>query len=277
MTSQKPAEKISEPTSNISEPEKPTCGIIMPISPMGSYSSEHWEEVLIILEEVANEAGFKPNLVSSANESGIIQGRIVQNIFKNEIVICDVSGKNPNVMFELGMRLAADKAAIVIKDSDTDYSFDTSQIEHVSYPTDMNYHKILEFRKVLRNKLDATYKASLEPGYSTFVKHFIDFKVKKLEEKEIGEDDYIIRTLQEIKDNQEKLVTKLNSDDYKTIPRRYLDDIIWNSKNDTDVLFTKDSEGNWVRMKSSIPVERIRARRLVPKLTKDSSDDLVGV
>jgi hypothetical protein len=35
--------------------------------------------------------------------------------------------KNPNVMFELGMRLAFDKPAIIIKDNRTNYSFDTAR------------------------------------------------------------------------------------------------------------------------------------------------------
>jgi len=42
------------------------------------------------------------------------------------MIVCDISGRNPNVMFELGLRLAFDKPAIIIKDEITPYSFDTS-------------------------------------------------------------------------------------------------------------------------------------------------------
>ncbi|WP_353118770.1 hypothetical protein [Myroides odoratus] len=56
----------------------------------------------------------------------------MNNIYNDEIVVCDVSSKNPNVMFELGLRLAFDKPTIIIKDEKTGYSFDTGVIEHLN-------------------------------------------------------------------------------------------------------------------------------------------------
>ena len=111
--------------NNNTNPSKPMCGIIMPISEIDNCSAEHWVEVQSILRDVIKSADFEPNLVSDADDVGIIQKRIVQNVYSNEIVVCDVSGKNPNVMFELGMRLAFDKPTIIIKDDFTNYSFDT--------------------------------------------------------------------------------------------------------------------------------------------------------
>jgi hypothetical protein len=114
--------------------QKETCGIIMPISGSEQYSSEHWIDVRNILDEVIMDSGFVPNIVSDADEIGIIHNRVVSNIYNNPIIICDVSSKNPNVMFELGLRLAFDKATIIIKDDATNYNFDTAAIEHLTYP-----------------------------------------------------------------------------------------------------------------------------------------------
>ncbi len=55
------------------------------------------------------------------------------------IVVCDISARNANVMFELGMRLAFDKPTVIIKDERTPYSFDISSIEHLDYPSDLRY------------------------------------------------------------------------------------------------------------------------------------------
>jgi hypothetical protein len=55
------------------------------------YLPEHWLDVLAILKAVATDTGFNPLLVSDANDVGIIQKRIIQNLYSNEIVICDVS------------------------------------------------------------------------------------------------------------------------------------------------------------------------------------------
>lgn len=139
------------------------CGLIMPISPIDGCSEEHWQEIRTILQEALSDTDFAVELVSDSNEIGIIQKRIVQNIHDNDIVICDVSAKNPNVMFELGMRLAFDKPAIIIKDDKTNYSFDTSPIEHLEYPRDLHYPSIQAFKAKLREKVIATHEASKKP------------------------------------------------------------------------------------------------------------------
>jgi hypothetical protein len=167
------------------------CGLIMPISAIDGCSEAHWDEVRIIIKEALADTPFVVELVSDSNEIGIIQKRIVQNIYDNDIVVCDVSAKNPNVMFELGMRLAFDKPAIIIKDDKTNYSFDTSPIEHISYPRDLHYHAIQAFKIKLREKVIATHEASKKEGYTTFLKHFGQFVVAKIDERPVGKDEYI--------------------------------------------------------------------------------------
>ncbi len=178
----------------------PKCGIVMPISAIDNCSAEHWSEVLAILKDVIKNAEFEPNLVSDADEIGIIQKRIIQNLYSNEVIVCDVSCKNPNVMFELGIRLAFDKPTIIIKDDKTDYTFDTSIIEHLGYPRDLRFSKIVSFKENLKKKIQATYnKATKDPNYSTFLKNFGEYKIAQLAEKEISSDKYILNTLEELK------------------------------------------------------------------------------
>lgn len=175
------------------------CGIIMPISTIDNCSSEHWTEVKRIISEAINDAGYKPNLVSNADDIGIIQKRIIQNLYDNDIVVCDVSGKNPNVMFELGLRLAFDKPAIIIIDDNTDYSFDTSPIEHLSYPRDLRYYDILKFKDQLKTKIIATVdKAKNDPNYTTFLKNFGEFEVAHVEKKEGTLNDVLLSRLEDL-------------------------------------------------------------------------------
>lgn len=188
------------------ETPKPTCGIVMPISAIDNYSAEHWLDVKQILNDVIDSAGFVGSLVSDAEETSIIQKTIVQNVYNNDIVVCDVSGKNPNVMFELGMRLAFDKATIIIKDSITDYSFDTSPIEHLTYPRDLRFQIIVDFKEKLKNKIIATYEKSIsDANYSTFLKSFGEFKVAHLESKEVSAEKFIIETLNELRKDIRRL------------------------------------------------------------------------
>jgi len=176
------------------------CGIIMPISEIDGCSENHWRDIKNILVDAIKSVGFEAELVSEADDVGIIQKRIIQNIYDNPIIVCDVSGKNPNVMFELGLRLAFDKPTIIIKDDCTNYSFDTSPIEHLTYPRDLRYTRILEFKEKLALKIKGTYEKSCsDPNYTTFLKNFGEFKLPKLDTKEVSKDEYIIEELKQLK------------------------------------------------------------------------------
>ena len=186
--------------------ENPTCGVIMPISALDGCTEVHWTEVLEILSDAVEEAGFDANLVSNAEDVGIIQKRIIQNLYDNPVVVCDVSGKNPNVMFELGMRLAFDKPTIIVKDDKTSYSFDTSPIEHLEYPRDLRFSKIVEFKEKLVEKIKATYERSTkDENFTTFLKHFGEFKVAKLDKKEVSGQEFILDELRGLRQSMRRL------------------------------------------------------------------------
>ena len=178
------------------------CGLVMPISTIDGCDEGHWLEVRTILTDAIRDAGFDASLVSDADDIGIIQKRIIQNLYENPIVVCDVSGKNPNVMFELGLRLAFDKPTLIVKDDKTAYSFDTAPIEHLAYPRDLRFTPIVGFKRELSRKLKATYNtATNDPNYTTFLKHFGTFSVAKLESKEVPSDQIILEELRELRES----------------------------------------------------------------------------
>ena len=173
------------------EARKPVCGLVMPISAIDDCSDSHWKDVKKILVDAISAEGFECKLVSEDDSVGIIQDRIVKNLYNSDMIVCDVSHKNPNVMFELGMRLAFDKPVVVVKDDLTNYSFDTSPVEHVGYPRDLRYPSIIEFKDDLRRKLVSTYNASKAEDYSPFLVNFGQFHVAKIENKEVPIKDYL--------------------------------------------------------------------------------------
>jgi hypothetical protein len=188
------------------EGKKLICGIVMPISAIDGCDESHWSDVQEILSESIESAGFNPNLVSNADDVGIIHKRIIQNLYDNPIVVCDVSGKNPNVMFELGLRLAFDKPTIIVKDEKTAYSFDTSAIEHIEYPRDLRFSKIVEFKQKLADKIRFTHqKATSDSGYTTFLKHFGEFTVAKIDKKEVSGQEYVLEELKSIRSTMNRI------------------------------------------------------------------------
>lgn len=59
-----------------------TCGIIMPIATMSSeYTADHWSDVRHILHNAIEKAGFTPRIVSDSEESTVIHGSIINNIY----------------------------------------------------------------------------------------------------------------------------------------------------------------------------------------------------
>ncbi|WP_419495163.1 RNA helicase [Chryseobacterium bernardetii] len=227
MTSKKNEElendnNAQEKANSQKEDKRPVCGLIMPIADTDGYPIGHWKEVKKIITSVAEEAGFRTRLVSESEETHVIQKTIVQNVFYDDIVICDVSSKNPNVMFELGLRFAFDKAAVIIKDNETGYSFDTSPVEHVNYRKDLRFSSIEEFKKDLFVKLKATFKKSKESNHSMYLQDFGKFVIKELDTKPVSENQYILEKLNEMQ-REIKNISNANSKDIK------IDEFIINS------------------------------------------------
>lgn len=183
------------------------CGIIMPIAEHPDYQSGHWKDVLEILTEAISMTGFEPRLVSDDVAIGLIHDRIVTNLYNDEIVVCDVSSKNPNVMFELGLRLAFDKPTIIVKDEKTGYSFDTGVIEHISYPSSLRFSEIVDFKEDLVKRINATYeKSKKEENYSPFLKSFGKTVIPtSLEKTEIPESKFIMEQLSIIRQEMRRM------------------------------------------------------------------------
>lgn len=180
---------------------KPTCGVVMPIANFDPYPPGHWADVLKIIGEAASMANFSARLVSDSPEVGVIQKRIVQNLYDDQIVVCDVSGRNPNVMFEMGVRLTFDKPTIIIQDEITSPPFDTSIIEYLTYPSDLNYYSTIEFKSKLAGKMSATFsKSKSDPNYSTFLKHFGEFRASQISTQEIPGYELLIKQIDGLRD-----------------------------------------------------------------------------
>lgn len=180
-----------------------TCGFVMPIARTDGYPESHWKDVLTILESVTSDLGIsKRRIVSDGDTITTIHSRIVNNLNEDDIIICDVSSRNPNVMFELGMRIAFDKPVIIIKDSLTDYCFDSGTIEHLPYPKDLRYGEIQIFKDKLKNKIIKTHEEFVQngdKGVSPILKNFGSFERKKIKLNKISAEEALIRDIDSIK------------------------------------------------------------------------------
>ena len=81
--------------NNVDKGNDLACGIIMPIAAIGSeYPEQHWIDIRSIINRSIEKAGFTPRMVSESDDATIIHKSIIQNIYNDPIIVCDVSGKN---------------------------------------------------------------------------------------------------------------------------------------------------------------------------------------
>lgn len=161
---------------------KKTCGIIMPISSCSGYTEEHWVNVLnIIKEAISKTKKFTPVPVWSDTKTDIIHSTIISNILKCDIIVCDMSTNNPNVMYELGLRMTMRKPVVIIKDDVTKAPFDTNVLRYEQYPKDLHYYKIEAFIKKLSEIINDTWeKYADDPEDFTQLINLDDYKKYKI-------------------------------------------------------------------------------------------------
>ncbi|MEM9549218.1 MAG: hypothetical protein AAGA77_24750 [Bacteroidota bacterium] len=203
MTAKKTINKeengTADPAPQEKKIEKLQCGIVMPISKTDGYPSGHWQEVYNIIAEAMEGTDFEVSMVSEESYIGSIHERIVNNLYSNELVIVDVSSNNPNVMFELGLRLAFDKATIIVIDDKTKFNFDINSIEHVVYNHTLRFSDINAFQEKLNEKALATYEASKVEGFSPYLKNFgTKIVPSQIDAKEVSDLKYIVDKINDI-------------------------------------------------------------------------------
>lgn len=183
-----------------------SCGLIMPISKIDGCDEKHWSNVKDIIGEALSDIFDEIRLVSDYSKGGVIQKSIVQAIYSDDLVICDVSCKNPNVMFELGMRLAFDKPTLIIFDEVEVYPFDINNLKYLKYPRNLEYHKIKTFQNELRNMVHEI----LNNTKNTFLSTFGTFEKYEMKEAKVELDSETTLTLVKKIDNMEIIVNRLS-------------------------------------------------------------------
>ena len=89
--------------------------------------------------------------------TNLIQLDILKRIIETPIAVCDMSSKNPNVFYELGMRQAFDMPTVLIKDESTNAPFDISGLRYVTYNKAMKHRDVIEAIQELTECIHDTY------------------------------------------------------------------------------------------------------------------------
>ena len=74
-----------------------------------------------------------PLRADDASKTNYIVIDVLRSIISVPLAICDLSGRNPNVMYELGVRQAFNKPVVLLKDSRTEKIFDIQGLRYAEY------------------------------------------------------------------------------------------------------------------------------------------------
>lgn len=161
--------------------EREKCFVIMPISDPEGYEKGHFQYVYEdLLIPAIEEAGFEPKRADDDKSSSMIQINIIRDIIEAPMAICDLSSRNPNVLFELGIRQAFDLPVVLIQEEGTQRIFDINTINTIDYRSDLIYREVMEDRSKISEAIKSTQDNT--KGINSIIR-LLDLGPAKLGEK----------------------------------------------------------------------------------------------
>lgn len=149
----------------MSKGENKNCFVIMPIADCDGYEKGHFAHVYDdIIKPAIDKTEFTAIRADEVKETNFIHLDILKKLIDAPIAVCDLSTRNPNVLFELGIRQAFDKPVVLIQEKGTPKIFDIAPLRYLEYSKEMKYHEVLESQKSLQEAIEATKAAEGDSG-----------------------------------------------------------------------------------------------------------------
>ena len=138
------------------------CFVITPIGPVGSSVRRKVEGLIDeVIIPVMKEEQYEVEVSHRINDSGTMTAAIIERVYNSDLVIANLTGNNPNVMYEVALRHASAKPIIHITENVSELPFDINDQRTIEYTDDMSGALDLrdKLRMMVRN-IDYTILAS---------------------------------------------------------------------------------------------------------------------
>ncbi len=141
------------------------CFVIMPIADCDGYEKGHFSHVYNdIIKPAIEKTEFTAIRADEVKETNLIHLDILRKLIDAPIAVCDLSTRNPNVLFELGIRQAFDRPVVLIQEKGTPKIFDIAPLRYLEYSKEMKYHEVIESQKSLQEAIEATKGVENDAG-----------------------------------------------------------------------------------------------------------------
>lgn len=148
--------------------EGATNGICFVIMPFGGWLDDYYQE---IYRPAIEAAGLDPHRADDLFRPSTIVNDIWAYTKKARLVLADLSGKNPNVFYELGLAHALAKPAILVAESMDDVPFDLRALRVIVY--DKNAP---DWGRILKEKVQAYVAEVVKTPAEAVLPAFLDTK-----------------------------------------------------------------------------------------------------
>lgn len=196
--------------------KKEECFVIMPISDQSDYPKGHFQKVYEqIFQPAIEKAGYLPYRV----DENVISDRIIDKIFNAiqecPMALCDLSSRNPNVLYELGIRQAYDKPVVLVQDEKTDRIFDVSGISTVQYKSQRLFEDVLEARDKIAKAIVET-----KEGRQNSIVKIVQAKKAQIPSGDVSGDEKIEIMLSGIVSDLKEIKAERNVMDWIMTPQQ---------------------------------------------------------
>ena len=101
------------------------CFFIAPIGQENSEIRKRSDQIFsYVIKPAAKRLGYQAIRGDHIPQPGMINSQVIDHLVDDDIAIADLTGKNPNVYYELAIRHGVDKPVINIKDDAESLAFD---------------------------------------------------------------------------------------------------------------------------------------------------------
>jgi hypothetical protein len=132
------------------------CFVIAPIGQPESETRKRSDQVLKhVIRPAVAERHFKAIRADEISEPGIITSQVIQHVVDSPLVVADLTGRNPNVFYELAVRHALRKPLVQIINRGDAIPFDVAGMRTI--PVDhRDLDSVEEARKEIVKQVDAS-------------------------------------------------------------------------------------------------------------------------
>lgn len=189
------------------------CFVITPIGNETDSIRRHIDGIIDAVISPVLDQKYKINVAHRMANPGSINRQILQEIYESDLVVANLTEKNPNVMYELAFRHSLGTPCIIIAEVNTDLPFDINGERTIFYINDSQ--GVIELKEKLKEceaSIEFESDKKVGPIYEA-LREIIDQKniIENIESQSIGDIDILKHILNRLDEIDKKILRPNNS------------------------------------------------------------------